>query len=44
MISWAREVIALLREINARLERIEKIQNTTLRNRNGRNYIASGPH
>jgi hypothetical protein len=44
MIRWAREVISLLREINARLERIEKNQASILRNRNGRNFIATGPH
>ena len=44
MIRWAREVISLLREINARLERIERNLASILRIRNGKNYIATGPY
>lgn len=44
MIRWAREVISLLREINARLERIEKNQVSILRSRNGKNFIATGQY
>lgn len=45
MIRWAREVLKLLREINERLERIERNQVSILRSsRNGKNFIATGPH
>ena len=44
MIRWGKEVLRLLREINERLERIEKNQVSILRNRNGKNFIATGPH
>jgi hypothetical protein len=43
MIRWAREVIALLRELNARLERIEANQKIIMREYKGRKFIATGP-
>ena len=43
MIRWAREVLALLREINARLERIEASQAAIMRSGKAGKFIATGP-
>ena len=43
MIRWAKEVIILLKEISARLERIERNQEAVLRtNRAGQKVVATG--
>jgi len=43
MIAWAKEIIALLREINARLERIEANQKAIMRSGKTGKFIATGP-
>ena len=42
MIRWAKEIISLLRELNARLEKIETNQKLIMRDYKGRKFIATG--
>ena len=43
MIRWAKQVIVLLKEISARLERIERNQEAIMRNGKAGKFIATGP-
>jgi len=43
MIRWGREVLLLLKEISARLERIERNQEAIMRNGKVGKFIATGP-